>query len=170
MLLALVAGSLLQYRAAFVRLSSTAQANGDPNAKWVFHSVFAYLKQAPTEDANSSPILRIRRDNANKGLLSPRRILWRWRRTHRGGAGEVWPGQGAAGAVRRVCVWEQPRRGAAGAARSGRGESAARNRWRGEERPRQAGPRWGVGAAGLRQGAGSGARPVCEVGPRRGAA
>jgi len=33
MLLALVVGILLQYGAAFVRLSSTAQANGDPNAK-----------------------------------------------------------------------------------------------------------------------------------------
>jgi len=92
----------------------------------------------------------------------------------------VWPGQGAAGATRRVCGWEQPRRGAAGAARSGRSESAARNRRRGEERPRQAGPRWGT--AGARGGTTAGrsrmrrGRPAIgsgqrgEVGPRRGAA
>ena len=76
----------------------------------------------------------------------------------------MWPGQGVAGAAWRVCVWEQPRRGAAGAARSARGEFAARNRRRGEERPRQAGPRWGAGAAGSGQRGTAGVRGGATAG------
>ena len=62
-----------------LRLSPTEHPKGDPNAKKVAHSAFAYETHAPTNDAIRGPILRPRRGGTQICVASLRDAISRAR-------------------------------------------------------------------------------------------